>query len=183
MDTLLFSERSIWTMLHGVVLGGGALVTLFAALFSLVAMRVPAGAAADAGTVDRQARYLAGLTVAAAVVLWLTVLVGTYVSFPPYRAAPPEGTADLSAYPRSLLLSSPGTEWLHGFAMEIKEHVPWIAAMLATAVAFVAARYRSAVLRDARLRGMAAALLGISLALVAGAALLGTFINKVAPLE
>ncbi|MEX2283431.1 MAG: hypothetical protein WEE89_13190 [Gemmatimonadota bacterium] len=39
MDTRLFSDRSIWTMIHGVVLGGGALMALAAALFSLRAMR------------------------------------------------------------------------------------------------------------------------------------------------
>ena len=36
MDTLLFSERSIWTMLHGIVLGGGAMMGLAAALYTLV---------------------------------------------------------------------------------------------------------------------------------------------------
>jgi hypothetical protein len=30
---MLFSERSIWTMVHGIGLGGGALVGLAAALF------------------------------------------------------------------------------------------------------------------------------------------------------
>ena len=33
--------------------------------------------------------------------------------------------------------------------MEIKEHIPWIAAMLATAAAFIATRYRSKFLNRA----------------------------------
>jgi hypothetical protein len=33
--------------------------------------------------------------------------------------------------------------------MDSKEHVPWIASMLATAVAFVTVRYRSRVLHNA----------------------------------
>jgi hypothetical protein len=82
-----------------------------------------------------------------------------------------------------MLLANPGTTWLHAFAMEIKEHMPWIAAMLATAVAFISVRYRERLLRDARLRTMSATLLGICFALVAFVALLGVFINKVAPLE
>lgn len=181
MDLLLFSERSIWTMLHGIVLGGGALMALFAALFFLWALR--AADASRGAAVQRQARDLAWLTTAAAVALWLAVLVGTYVTFPPYRATPPEGLADLARYPRSMLLASPATAWLHTFAMEIKEHVPWIAAMLTTAVAFVGLRHRAALLRDARLRGAAMWLLAISFVLVAGVTLLGTFVNKVAPLE
>jgi hypothetical protein len=121
MDTMLFTERSIWTMIHGIVLGGGALLALFAALFSLRAMRTEN--ASDAAS-QNQSHYLAWLTVVTAVMLWLTVLVGTYVTFPPYRATPPEGLTDLSQYPRSLIQSNPGTVWLHSFAMETKEHGP-----------------------------------------------------------
>ena len=180
MDSLLFSGRSIWTMLHGIGLGGGALIALAVALFSLRAMRVDD----DAGVAAlRQSRYLALATVSAAAALWLTIIVGTYVSFPPYRATPPEGLGDLAAYPRALLRSDPGTAWLHSFGMEIKEHVPWIAAMLTTAVAFVAARYRVAVLRDAWLNRMATTLLAIAFVLSAGVGILGILINKVAPLE
>lgn len=180
MEMLLFSERSIWTMIHGIGLGGGALMALAAALFFLRAAQP--GTGADA-VVESQARYLAWLTVLIAVLLWLTVLIGTYVSFPEYRASPPEGAIDLSRYPRSLIQSNPGTAWLHSFAMEIKEHVPWIAAMLATAVAFTTVRYGSAMLKDRQLRGMVTTMLVVSFVLVAAAALLGTLINKVAPLE
>lgn len=179
MDTMLFTERSIWTMIHGIVLGGGALMALFAALLSLRAMRT---ANASDAVSQNQSSHMVWLTVFIAVVLWLTVLVGTYVTFPPYRAAPPEGLTDLSQYPRSLLQSNPGTVWLHGFAMETKEHVPWIAAMLATAVAFVGVRYRSRLLSDTQLNGMATTLLAICFVLVSVVALLGVFINKVAPL-
>lgn len=177
---MLFSERSIWTMIHGIGLGGGALLALAAALFFLRA--APAMPGADPAG-ETQARYVTWLTVAIAVLLWLTVLVGTYVSFPAYRASPPEGVVDLSRYPRSLIQSNPGTAWLHSFAMEIKEHVPWIAAMLATAVAFATVRYRSNMLKDRQLRGMVTSMLAICFVLVAAVALLGTFINKVAPLE
>lgn len=180
MDTTLFTERSIWTMLHGIVLGGGAMLGLSAALFAMATLRVTAIADAVA---QRQGRSLAWLMTFVAVSLWATVLVGTYISFPDYRAAPPEGLTDLSHYPRSLLQSQPGTVWLHAFAMEIKEHVPWIAAMLATAAAFVGVRYQSRLLQDVPLRRMATLLLGICFALVSAVSLLGVFINKVAPLE
>jgi hypothetical protein len=34
-----------------------------------------------------------------AVMLWLTVIVGTYIIFPPYRVTPPPGTTDLGQFP------------------------------------------------------------------------------------
>lgn len=175
---MLFSDRSLWTMLHGLVLSGGALVLLVTALFSLRAM-----AAAESATVPpRQSRAFAGLTAAVALLLWLSVLGGTYIVFPMYRATPPEGIASLADYPRALLLSNADTRWLHSFAMEIKEHMPWIAAMLATAAAFVARRHRETLLADPALRRITGTLLTLALVVVSFVALLGVFVNKVAPL-
>jgi len=181
MDTTqLFTARSLWTMMHGMALGGGALMGLAVALFSLRAMRVPS---VSALTDPKPARYLAWLIVLTAVLLWLSVLTGTYVAFPAYRATPPEGITDLAPYPKALIQANPGTAWLHSFAMETKEHVPWIAAMVTTAVAFVGMRHRVKLLGDRRLNDMATALLLIAFALVSFLSLLGVFVNKVAPLE
>ena len=179
MDTL-FSDRSLVTMLHGMVLGGGGLIALAAGAYGL---RVVRPGALFEPAAERRAREVAWLLVLAALLLWASVIVGTYVVFPPYRATPPEGLVDLARYPRSLIQSNPETAWLHGFAMETKEHAPWIAAMLATAVAFVGVRYRSQLLSDAGLNRMAMALLAIALVLVVYVAALGVFVNKVAPLE
>lgn len=177
---LLFSERSLWTMIHGIGLGGGALLALAAVLFALFLLR--RGAVAVSGP-DEVSGPVAYLTAFAALMLWLTTFVGTYVVFPVYRAAAPEGTTDLSRYPRSMLLADPTTAWLHAFAMETKEHLPFIAAMLVTAVAFVAWRYRRRILEDPRLRGLGVTLLGVGFLIVAYVSLLGVFINKVAPVE
>jgi hypothetical protein len=174
---MLFSERSIWTMVHGIGLGGAALLSLAAALFYLYAAR------SDDTIAPPGSGALAGATVLSAALLWLTVIVGTYVIFPPYRVAPPPGVTDLREFPRALVLANPGTAWLHAFAMESKEHMPWIASMLTTAVAFVAVRYRSTVLQNQSLRGLSLALLAISFALVAFVSLMGVFVNKVAPLD
>lgn len=174
---MLFSDRSLWTMLHGLVLSGGAMMLLVAALLSLRLLAAPYAAAIPA----RQSNGFAALTVAIAVLLWLSVIGGTYIVFPMYRATPPEGTTALAEYPRALLLSNPDTRWLHAFAMEIKEHVPWIAAMIATAAAFLTRRHRATVLADPGLRQVTGTLLVIALVLVASVALLGVFVNKVAP--
>jgi hypothetical protein len=176
---MLFSERSIWTMMHGIGLGGGALLGLASALFYLYAAR---GTPLATGT-DTESRAFAAVTVFTAVMLWLTVIVGTYIIFPPYRVTPPPGTTDLAHFPRAFVLANPDTAWLHAFAMETKEHMPWIASMLTTAVAFIAVRYRRTALANPSMRRMAFALLAVSLALVTFVSLLGVFVNKVAPLD
>jgi hypothetical protein len=141
---------------------------------------MPAG---DSAAATRHARSTSRLLDLVAVLVWLTVLGGTYIVFPPYRVPPPEGITDLSGYPRALLLKDPSTAWLHAFAMEIKEHVPWIAAMIATAAAFVGRRYRAWLVEDPQTRRVVLLLSGVCFALVSWVALLGVFVNKVAPLQ
>src|SRR3990172_4428575 len=94
-DSMLFTDRSIWTMVHGIGLGGAALMGLAAALFHLYAARLSA-VSDDSPTASRP---FAAVTVFTAAMLWLTVIVGTYIIFPPYRATPPEGATDLSEFP------------------------------------------------------------------------------------
>lgn len=176
---MLFSGPSLLTMLHGIVLSGGALLGLGAALFALHAMAQPEGATVP----ERPARNLAWLAIATAVLLWASVLGGTFIVFPIYRTPAPEGVTALAAYPRALLMADPETRWLHAFGMEIKEHVPWIAAMLTTAVAVLAHRHRTTLLADGALRRVASSLLAVSFLLVSFVAFLGVLINKVAPVQ
>jgi len=175
---MLFSDRSLLTMFHGLVLSGGALALLVTALLLLRILAAPEGAAIP----PRQSNGFAGVSIAAAVFLWMAVLGGAYIVFPMYRATPPEGVASLADYPRALLMASESTRWLHAFAMEIKEHVPWIAAMLATAAAFIARRHRATLLANSAQRQLTAILLTISVLLASFAGLLGVLVNKVAPL-
>jgi hypothetical protein len=130
-----------------------------------------------------QSRALARLTLASAIVLWLAVLTGTYIIFPPYRATPPVGVTDLGPFPRSLIQSRPDTVWLHAFGMESKEHMPWIAAMLATAVAFVGVRVPSMLVTRGPVRRLTILFVTIALGLIAFVAVMGVFVNKVAPLQ
>lgn len=156
------------------------MLALAAALFAMYLLR-PGRVYAD-DDYD-PARPLAALVGFNALAIWLTTLVGTYIVFPPYRAAPPEGSLDLTRYPKALIQSDPSTAWLHAFAMESKEHLPFVAAMLATAVAFVAWRYRRRLLDDLALRRMGMVFLGTCFVIVSWVSLLGVFINKVAPVE
>lgn len=180
VDVTLFSARSLQTMFHGILLSGGAVVGLAIALFSLLVMGPATG---EPGPGVRQSRWVSAVLVFTALALWLVVISGTYVIFSPYRATPPAGAASLGPYPRALLLSNPNTAWLHAFAMECKEHMPWIAAMLTTAAAFVSTRHRSTVLSDVSLRPMMITLVSIAFALASFIGLLGIFVNKAAPLQ
>jgi hypothetical protein len=75
---MLFTDRSLWTMVHGIGLGGAALMGLAAALFYLYATRTSNGTQTFA---PHGPRALAALTVLTAVALWLSVLAGTSSSF------------------------------------------------------------------------------------------------------
>jgi hypothetical protein len=115
-----------------------------------------------------------------AVMSWATVISGTWLIYPGYRAAPPAGAA-LEAYPRAWLLSGDATAWWHTFGMEWKEHVGWLAPFLATAVAVVVLLHGDAVRRDPRLRRILGVLFTTAFLATAVAAALGAAINKVAP--
>ena len=123
-----------------------------------------------------------------AVLVWLTVFVGTYVVYPDYRAVPPTTvdtttqSEELEQYPRYWLLASDDTAEWHRFGMEWKEHVAWIAPMLATVVAFAVLRYREALVTNNRARYIIMVLFFLSFAIAGIAGLLGALITKVAPI-
>ena len=176
------TNREFWTAFHGMALGAGYLLAFSGAFVALWGMRAawvtPAGAAASGR------RLMIGAW-AMALLAWATILVGTLVIYPMYRAKPPKGTTGtaLAAYPRSLLVSQPQTKEWHEFGMEWKEHVGWLVPILATAVAVVATRYRRALAHKPMLRGALLALLCVSFFCACAAGLFGALINKVAPLR
>jgi hypothetical protein len=122
------------------------------------------------------------------VCVWLTVIVGTYVVYPWYRAAPPATvdqkaqTEQLTQYPRYWLLASEDTAAYHEFGMEWKEHVAWISPLLATVVAFGVFKYRKELANRPDARNMMIALFLLSFGVAGIAGLLGALITKAAPL-
>jgi hypothetical protein len=116
------------------------------------------------------------------------VIVGTYVVYPNYRKAPPTTvdtttqSEELEQYPRSWLLASGDTADWHKFGMEWKEHIAWIAPMLATVVAFAVLRYGDALINNKRARYIIMVLFFLSFAIAGIAGLLGALITKVAPI-
>src|SRR5918994_3732885 len=132
---MALTDRELWNVLHGLVLGTLFLLAFAGGLASLWSLRERL--VTTAGIAERMPRLTIGTTVMA-VVAWLTVISGTWIAYPWYRARPPKGTdltdpAALVDFPRYLLLAQEKTAQWHEFGMEWKEHVAWLAPMPATA--------------------------------------------------
>jgi hypothetical protein len=128
-------------------------------------------------------RLLRWYLIAMVVLAWASVISGTYMVYPWYRAVPPAGTTDLANYPKFLLISSPTTSKWHSLGMEWKEHVGWLAPIAVTMVAYVTAKYGRSLTRPRHLR---TAVLGFTVAAFVAtgvAAAFGAFLNKYAPVR
>jgi heme A synthase len=87
--------------------------------------------------------------------------------------------------PREFLLSnvSGDTESWHEFGMEWKEHIAWIAPMLATSAAIVIGVYRRRLADEPRIRRIAITMFVMAFVVAAVAGVLGALITKVAPVK
>ena len=119
-------------LIHGMGLGALFLLAFAGGLAGFYSLRPEW--LTTAGIRERITRLDLG-TAVMAIVAWLTVITGTWIVYPWYRARPPEGTTDLEPYPRYFLLADENLAEWHHFGMEWKEHIAWIAPYLATVVA------------------------------------------------
>jgi phosphate/sulfate permease len=165
----MLNARQAWLLIH---IGLGS-----AFLHGFVAGARVLGDIRTRARPDRRAdRGLVIMAVAA----WLTVVTGTWTVYAWYRATPASSAVTL-AYPKAWLAEHADLAAWHDVGMEWKEHVGWLAPMLATSAAVLVVRHRAVLGADWRARRLTTAL--ISLALAAGliAAAIGAAINKVAP--
>ena len=109
-----------------------------------------------------------------------SVITGTWVVYPWYRATAPPGV-ELAGYPKSWLLASAHLTGWHTFGMEWKEHIAWLSPIFATAVAYIIIRYGHRLKEVVETHQMLRLLLILAFfsGLVAG--LFGGALNKVAP--
>ena len=135
-----------------------------------------------AGIQERMTRMKVGMWSMAAIA-WATVITGSFIVYPWYRAAPPKGTVDLTNFPRYLLLANPNTAAWHNFGMEWKEHVGWLAPIAATVVAFAVTYYGPSLAKKVGERRTLMIFFVVSFVAAAVAGMFGAFINKVAPIR
>jgi hypothetical protein len=109
-----------------------------------------------------------------AVIAWATVITGTFIVYPWYRAQDPTSA-------RSILLADPSTAEWHKFGMEWKEHVGWLAPIAATVVAFAVAYYGPTLAKKVGERRALMIFFVIAFGAAGIAGVFGAFINKIAP--
>lgn len=177
---MTISFREAWTVLHGMLFGAVFLLAFAGGLAGLYSLR-PEWVTL-AGIQERILRLKVGLWVMT-LVAWATVFSGTYIVYPWYRAKPPAGTTDLTAYPRYFLLADPGKAAWHNFGMEWKEHVGWLAPIAATVVAFAVTYYGALLAMKPGERFVLMIFYIISFGAAGIAGVFGAFINKVAPIR
>lgn len=166
------SPRETWTVIHGMILGATFLLAFAGGLAGLYSFRPEL--VTISGLRERLPRLSIG-TWLMALAAWATVITGTWLVYPWYRDA-------AKTSPRSLLLADPAKAEWHNFGMEWKEHVAWIAPILATAVAFVVLYYGARLANEPGMRRVLMTLFVLAFAAAAVAGLFGAFINKVAPI-
>ncbi len=180
-----FTDRELWTVLHGLGLGTLFLLAFGGGLAGLYSLKPQL--LTEEGIAERTPRLLLGSLVMA-IVAWATVISGTFIAYPWYRATPPEGldqavqSEALRDFPRYWLLASDKTAEWHKLGMEWKEHVAWIAPFLATAVAFAVIYYGPRLIRHQDIRWALFILFILAFAAAGVAGLFGAFITKAAPI-
>lgn len=176
------TSRELWTGLHGIVLGSAYLMAFTGGLVALWDLR--SDRLGDLA-VRRAAGRLMLWMWAMAVLAWLTVLIGTYVIYPWYRAKPATGTAGIALmrYPKFFLLGSPQTADWHEFGMEWKEHIAWLAPILATTVAVLVTKFHRRIAADRLVRNTIVTLYAVAFFAASAAGLLGALIDKAAPVR
>lgn len=197
--------REGWTLIHGMGLGAAFLLAFAGGLAGLYSLKPEW--LTSSGLIERIQRLRVGVVVMA-VVAWLMVISGTYIAYPWYRANVPKDLAEtvidpatknpkidvletltpaqdkqLAGYPKFFLLSSERTANWHDFGMEWKEHVAWLAPILATMVAFLVLYYGKKMAYHPFIRRAAISLFVAAFFAAGVAGALGAFITKAAPVQ
>lgn len=185
------TSRETWTLIHGLIIGSLFIIAFAGGLAGLWSLRPEL--VTETGIRERLVRLRVGIT-AMALLAWATVLTGTWVVYPWYRESlAGEDFAGCEALqtpsdtcsPRDFLNSnvSGNTEDWHKFGMEWKEHIAWVAPMLATAAAFIVLYYGRDLVRNRTLRVLTMTLFVAAFVVAGIAGLFGALITKTAPLH
>jgi hypothetical protein len=184
------SSRETWTLIHGLVLGSLFLLAFAGGLAGLWSLRTEY--VTEAGIVERMRRLKIG-TATMAVVAWATVITGSWIVYPWYRENLAGKTLDAcqglqapndKCSPKDFLLSNASgqtSDW-HEFGMEWKEHIAWVAPMLATLAAFLVFYYGPVLARNRTARLLVLVVFVGAFVTAAIAGLFGALSTKTAPI-
>jgi hypothetical protein len=177
---MAMTSRELVTALHGLIFGFIFLLGFSGALYAVYSLKAEwLTTEGVAKTAQNIKYYLWGL----AITVWAAVLSGAYIVYPWYRAVPPEGTADLTAFPKFLLLASEKTALWHELGMEWKEHIAFLAPIAATIVAYVVSYRGPALAKKVGERRAVMIFFIFAFAAAAVAGVLGAFLTKYAPIR
>ncbi len=165
--------REWWAIVHGMALGALFLLAFAGGLAEFWSLR--SEELTEKGVAARTRRLQLGTWVMAAAA-WLTVITGSWIVYPWYRSTAVDS-------PKSILLANPNTADWHEFAMEWKEHIAWIAPLLATAVAFTVTYYGTSLVRRQGIRKASMGFFAAAFVIAGIAGALGAFITKAAPVH
>ena len=132
--------------------------------------------------VKKNLYYLKAVSWFISILSWLTMITGTYIPYPWYRAEPPNG-ADLTQFPMAYLLVHPHLAFWEDYGMEWKEHIGWFVPILTTAVAYILMRYGDRLKEETKIRNALIILLLIAFVLSGISGLLGALVSKIAPVR
>lgn len=165
------SDRETWAIAHGMIFGALFLLAFSGAFAGLWSMRAEL---LTAEGVRIRTRRLAAGTWAMAAVAWMAVLSGTWMIYPWYIEA---------GGVRGKLLADTATSGWETLGMEWKQHIAWLAPILATAVAVIVGYYREELAERTSIRRALMVMLVVAFACAAIAGLLGALVTRVAPVR
>jgi hypothetical protein len=165
--------REWWAIVHGMALGALFLLAFAGGLAEFWSLR--SEDLTEQGVVRRTRRLELGTWVMA-LAAWLTVITGSWIVYPWYRSTAADS-------PKSILLGDPSTADWHEFGMEWKEHIAWIAPLLATAVAFTVTYYGASLVKRQGIRKWLMGFFAAAFVIAGVAGALGAFITKAAPVN
>lgn len=168
-----FSNKELWTLIHGMIFGALFLLSFGGGLAGLWSLRPEL--VTQAGIIDRVRRLKIGM-IAMAVAAWGTVITGTWIVYPWYRAKLPTSA-------KSILLSNESTAQWHEFGMEWKEHIAWLSPILATLAAFIVVTMGVRLVQDRKIVNAVITIFILAFSVAAVAGLFGALITKAAPVH
>jgi len=171
------NAHELWTVVHGMGFGFLFLLGFTGALYGIYVMKPEWMTTEGANANVRNIQIFLWVLTAAT---WLAVFSGAYIVYPWYRATPPEGTVDLTMFPKFHLLANENTAFWHEFGMEWKEHIAFVVQFAATMVAYMAQYYGAALTKKPEVRRYVMIFFAIAFAAAGVAGVLGAFITKAA---